>query len=1238
MVWRTRWAAAVAVALGVGVAFTGHAAHADGPAAPAAPTQLTVGDRSDPLDVQGAPQFGWMPQSSKGNDKQTAYEITVSKGGAGVWDSGKVASSDQSYVAYAGPALADDTTYDWTIRTWDRDDQASAAATGHFDTGINDDEWSGAQWIRRVTTGNDSTDDFTLARKQFTVGASPVTRARVYVSAMAQYELHVNGQNVYRGDSFDYPGEGQYTSVDITKDVQAGQPLALGVLYHYWTCTCQGRANGPASNTTLSAASVAGATNLKVASVATTDVGDQVTIGTGATVETATVTAIGTSGAAGTGITVSPALTNAHASAQAVISSGGPSGMLVKTVVDHADGSVDTFVSDGTWKVSKATQYSNATITRRNSDAGDNAEHYDARAEITGWDTAGFDDSQWAYAYAIGAHPRPVNPLRDEFSHLDPSISTLDYETIHPKSITTLADGTVVADFGKVVSAHPQLSIHNGVAGRALTMQTSYRLNNTLLSAATSAGAANIKVASVSNFVVGDKITIDQASDGFGAGDPEVRTITAVGTAGATGTGITLDQPLSRAHANGKFVEGSRAGTSGLDTQGSTLSWFYTEKDGAQTAKSFTYWGWRYLQISAPGAGETLSPDDISAVVQYADAPADRRATFDSDNATLNADFGMLQRSGQYSSQETFLDTPTREKGQFTGDSVDISWANMTALGDRNATARAIREIAESAVHAWKASSSGYCTAAQVPCSFPSIGTPGRINSVYPNGDNMRDIPDYTEFVPGWVWRYYLQSGDKQTLSQTYATLQMIDTYLHTNEATSGTAQGLIYNLVGGTSSYLNGIIDWPAPMRYGYTFTNNAARTIHNAEAVDAFRSSAQAAAALGKTDDAATYTAWADSLSATMNAKLLRPDGLYTDGLSSATGNPQIDNTAQQAQTYPIEYGIAPAANMPALTDNIVAQGMHQGPMTWHVLLDALAKAGQYDQIVKLLTDSSSDGPAKTMAEGGTYMWEQWDPGCATSPCSNPSQSSSESQSHGWGSWGVVDMTESLLGVSVTSPGAATVKIAPPALDTADLHHVSGSLWTQRGTVKTTWTRTNGTYVLDVDVPDNVTATVAIPNPSGANYVGVGAGAPVKQADAGGRSVFTVGSGVTHFSIGSAGTTPVGGSVPATLSLTLGAPASFGAFTPGIAKTYDATTTADVVSTAGDAALSWSGSNHLTNGAFTMPQPFTVDFSKSAWSAPVSHDPVTIGFHQPIAANDALRTGSYAATVTFTLSTTTP
>jgi hypothetical protein len=116
------------------------------------------------------------------------------------------------------------------------------------------------------------------------------------------------------------------------------------------------------------------------------------------------------------------------------------------------------------------------------------------------------------------------------------------------------------------------------------------------------------------------------------------------------------------------------------------------------------------------------------------------------------------------------------------------------------------------------------------------------------------------------------------------------------------------------------------------------------------------------------------------------------------------------------------------------------------------------------------------------------------------------------------------------------------------------------------------------------------------------------------------------------------VGGSVPATLSLTLGANATFPPFIPGVANTYEASTTATVISTAGDAALSVSEPGLMTNGAFSLAQPLQVAFSKSSWTGPVSNDSVTIGFKQPIGANDPLRTGVYSKTLTFTLSTTNP
>jgi hypothetical protein len=143
----------------------------------------------------------------------------------------------------------------------------------------------------------------------------------------------------------------------------------------------------------------------------------------------------------------------------------------------------------------------------------------------------------------------------------------------------------------------------------------------------------------------------------------------------------------------------------------------------------------------------------------------------------------------------------------------------------------------------------------------------------------------------------------------------------------------------------------------------------------------------------------------------------------------------------------------------------------------------------------------------------------------------------------------------------------------------------------------------------------------------------------------------------------TTAGATVPATLSLTLGQPATFGAFTPGVARDYDASTTANVISTAGSAALSIAdpsstSTGQLVNGAFALPSKVQARATSAAgtsaaladvggsanptqlltYSGPISNDAVTLAFRQHIGANDALRTGSYSKTLTLTLSTTEP
>jgi hypothetical protein len=105
-----------------------------------------------------------------------------------------------------------------------------------------------------------------------------------------------------------------------------------------------------------------------------------------------------------------------------------------------------------------------------------------------------------------------------------------------------------------------------------------------------------------------------------------------------------------------------------------------------------------------------------------------------------------------------------------------------------------------------------------------------------------------------------------------------------------------------------------------------------------------------------------------------------------------------------------------------------------------------------------------------------------------------------------------------------------------------------------------------------------------------------------------------------------------------------------------YTTTISANVITTAGDASLSVAdpspnATGHLVNGAFSLPQPLQVRANTGAfaplgsgpltilsYTGPISNDTVTVGFKQAIGALDALRTGAYTKTLTFTLSTTNP
>ncbi|MFC8428340.1 family 78 glycoside hydrolase catalytic domain [Streptomyces sp. NPDC057253] len=123
-----------------------------GPAAQAAPDLeegsvdgLTVEHRTEPLGVDAtAPRFGWRMRSVRRNRAQGAYEILVASspgkltpGRADLWTSGRVRSAESVAVRYGGKSLKASTRYYWTVTVWDTEGETvGTGPVSWFETGL----------------------------------------------------------------------------------------------------------------------------------------------------------------------------------------------------------------------------------------------------------------------------------------------------------------------------------------------------------------------------------------------------------------------------------------------------------------------------------------------------------------------------------------------------------------------------------------------------------------------------------------------------------------------------------------------------------------------------------------------------------------------------------------------------------------------------------------------------------------------------------------------------------------------------------------------------------------------------------------------------------------------------------------------------------------------------------------------------------------------------------------------
>jgi hypothetical protein len=357
---------------------------------------------------------------------------------------------------------------------------------------------------------------------------------------------------------------------------------------------------------------------------------------------------------------------------------------------------------------------------------------------------------------------------------------------------------------------------------------------------------------------------------------------------------------------------------------------------------------------------------------------------------------------------------------------------------------------------------------------------------------------------------------------------------------------------------------------------------------------------------------------------------------------------------QVLPLAFGLVPPERRRALQEKLVYDVLvtREG----HQMTGIAGARWIYPVLQEAAEEGVPDAAkaAYTIAQQTTYpSYGRWATELNWTSLGEYWEASSRTRNHHMfgsiGQW----FYEGLVGIKPTKPGYEAIDFKPLIADDAKLNQASASYESIRGKVASSWKKTAGGIQLNVTVPAGAKGRVYVPATDPAKIGEIGSGTPLIASEApgvklvgiaGDRVVYEVGSGAYAFRTGpgefaaTAVDGTVTGSVPATLSLALGAPATFGAFAPGVAKEYTASTTANVISTAGDAALTVSDPGHLTNGAFKLAQPLRVTLGKAAWSEPVSNDKVDIAFKQLIKANDPLRTGTYGKTLTFTLSTTQP
>ncbi|SOD93323.1 glycoside hydrolase family 78 protein [Spirosoma fluviale] len=500
----------------------------------------------------------------------------------------------------------------------------------------------------------------------------------------------------------------------------------------------------------------------------------------------------------------------------------------------------------------------------------------------------------------------------------------------------------------------------------------------------------------------------------------------------------------------------------------------YLLKGGTETLEPhFTFFGFRYVQVD--GLSGPVNPADFTAITLYSDIP--KTGEFTTSNPLIN----QLQSNIQWGQRGNFLDVPTDcpqrdERLGWTGDAEVFSRTAAFNFGVNSFFTKWLRDV----------------SADQFPNGAVPFVIPDVLRGPNPSMAGAAGWSDASIIIP---WNMYVSYGDRRLIEQQYTSMKAYQGYMERVAKNDLWSEGFQFG------DWLSFVTTEGSPAfeaKSAFTDVHLVAQCFY-AYSTDLMR---KTATVLGKTDDAAHYTALLERIKQAFQQTYMTPSGrLISDTQTAYVLALQFDMLPENKRTQAVD----------RLVDNVKKYENHltTGFLGTPFLCPVLSRFGRTDVAYKLLLQDTYPSWLYPVKMGATTIWERWDSMKPDSTFQSPSMTSFNHYAYGAvGDW----MYRTITGIDTdeTKTGYKHTIIKPQP--GGGFTSAEASLKTYYGTIRSSWKRASDGLTMTVEIPANTTATIYVPSKNAEAVQESG-----KALSAAGLTVSTTESGYVKLNVGS-------------------------------------------------------------------------------------------------------------------------